>query len=255
MRTRILALALIAIAGVPALARAQFSPLSGVPVPPADPARVLQLSFDADGRVSLSARSVTIREILAEWARQCGCYVVNGDKLPGGPLEIPVLFEHESQAAVLESLLRQAAGFVLTPRRAGVASRSNFETIYIVATSTPSAAGSYTPPPVTPSYGVSTPGGPDDELAPVAPTAPGAAPVQPPGADAPPIPNAPLPPGMSPSSYPSTSTPAPAPPGTPGTFVPIVPVTSGPAQPQAGAPGTVPPSQTPPPIPLPQVGR
>jgi hypothetical protein len=89
----------------------------------------------------------------------------------------------------------------------------------------------------------------------VAPTAPGAAPVQPPGADAPPIPNAPLPPGMSPSSYPSTSTPAPAPPGTPGTFVPIVPVTSGPAQPQAGAPGTVPPSQTPPPIPLPQVGR
>jgi hypothetical protein len=259
MRMRILALAVIAAVSAPAAARAQFPAPLGTPTPQAgDPGRVLQLTFEPDGRVSLSAKGVTIREILAEWARQCGCYVVNGDKMMGGPLEIPLLFEHQSQATVLESLLRQAAGFVLTPQRAGVTSKSNFETIYIVATSMPSAS-SYVPSQAAPSYGVSTPGGPDDEIPPVTPTAPGAALAQPPTASAPPTPtsSAPLPPGMAPSSYPTTSTPAPPPPGTPGTFVPIVPVTSGPAQPQAGAPGTVAPapSQTPPPIPLPQPGR
>ncbi len=255
MRTCLLALAVAAAIGAPDVARAQFpTPPGGAASPAPESTRVLQLSFDPDGRVSLSAKGVTIREILAEWARQCGCYVVNGDKMAGGPLEIPLLYEHETQAAVLESLLRQAAGFVLTPQRAGVTSKSAFETIYIVATSSPSAS-SYAPPPATPSYGISTPGAPDDEIAPVTPVVPGAA--QQPTAPPTPTSSAPLPPGMVPSTYPSTSTPAPPPPGTPGTFVPIVPVTAGPPQPQAGAPGTVTPtpSATPPPIPLPQVGR
>jgi hypothetical protein len=259
MRMRVLALAVIAAVGAPAVARAQFPAPLGAPAPViADSPRMLQLSFESDGRVSLAAKGVTIREILAEWARQCGCYVVNGDKMTGGPLEIPLLFEHQPQGTVLESLLRAAAGFVLTPQRAGVTSKSSFETIYIVATSAASAS-SYVPPPSTPSFGISTPGGPDDEIAPVTPIAPGAALAQPPTASAPPTPtsSAPLPPGMAPSSYPTTSTPAPPPPGTPGTFVPIVPVTAGPPQPPAGAPGTVAPapSQTPPPIPLPQPGR
>jgi hypothetical protein len=260
MRMRILALAVIAAAvGAPAAARAQFPAPLGAPAPvTADSEHVLQLSFDPDGRVSLSAKGVTIRDILAEWARQCGCYVVNGDKMTGGPLEVPLLFEHQPQEAVLESLLRPAAGFVLTPARAGVTSKSDFETIYIVATSAASAS-SYLPPPTTSPFGVSTPGGPDDEIAPVTPIAPGAALAQPPAASAPPTPtsSAPLPPGMAPASYPTTSTPTPPPPGTPGTFVPIVPVTAGPPQPQATAPGTVAPgsSQTPPPIPLPQPGR
>jgi hypothetical protein len=256
MRMRILALAAIAAISAPAAARAQFVVPFGTPAPQAGPDRVLRLTFEPDGRVSLSAKGVTIREILTEWARQCGCYVVNGDKMTGGPIEVPLLFEHQSQATVLESLLRQAAGFVLTPQRAGVTSKSNFETIYIVATSTP-AAGSYVPSQTTPSYGVSTPGGPDDEIPPVTPMTPGAVLALPPAASAPSTPTSTAPPGMAPSSYPTTSTPAPPPPGTPGTFVPIVPVTSGPAQPQAGSPGTVAPApaQTPPPIPLPQPGR
>ncbi len=58
----------------------------------------LELSFDAAGAVTLRAHRVTVRQILAEWARQCGCLVVNADKLTGGPLQVPVEFQHETQA-------------------------------------------------------------------------------------------------------------------------------------------------------------
>jgi hypothetical protein len=106
------------------------------------PARQLQLSFESEGAVTLMASNVTVREILAEWARKCGCFVVNADRLAGGPLTVPIAFERESQARVLASLLRQAAGYVLTPRRAGTNSASAYETIFIVASSSPAAAPS-----------------------------------------------------------------------------------------------------------------
>src|SRR6187399_2464147 len=136
--------------------------------------RVLNLSFDKDGRITLAAKNVSMREILAEWARQCGCYVVNAEKLTGAALPYPLLYEHETQGRVLESLLRQAAGYVLTPQRAGVVSRSNFETIYILPTSTAVASSSFAPPSVPAgAYPMPTPGGPDDELPPIVPMIPG----------------------------------------------------------------------------------
>jgi hypothetical protein len=200
--------------------------------------RELNLSFDQDGRVTLAAKNVAMREILAEWARQCGCYVVNGDKLTGPAVPFPLLYEHETQARVLESLLRQAAGYVLTPQRAGVTSRSNFETIYILAASSP-VATSYTPPANTGIYSVPTSGTPDDELPPVVPipsviprAAPSAEPNRAPG-----------------SSTPMSAAPASRTPGMVTTFVPIVPIGAQPNN--SPAPGSVSPTGPPAPLPVP----
>jgi hypothetical protein len=243
MRNTCLILTLLtALTGGAAVVRAQ----GAVP----DSTRVLNLSFDQDGRVTLSARNVTIREILGEWARQCGCYVVNGDKVPGVPLAIPLLYEHEAQAKVLESLLRQAAGYVLTPQRAGVVSKSNFETIYILATSNP-VATSFQPVSTPNPYPMPTAGAPDDELPPILPagaprplTNPSAGPVpQPPGSEGRGT-------GMP---QPGQSTmPTARPGGLPSTFVPIRPVDS--SQP-ATPPTATPPGAVPPPMPTGAPGR
>jgi hypothetical protein len=200
--------------------------------------RTLQLSFDADGNVNLAARNVTVREVLAEWARQCGCYIVNADRLPGGPMPMLIQFEHQPQGLVLESLLRQAAGYALTPQRAESRSISNFETIYILATSSPTQ-GAYIPPPSAPVMSMPTPGSPDDEIPPVIPQGPQ-------GVPRPEFP----PPGTMPGNLPvPSSAPAPTsrPGGTPTTFVPIVPV--GTPQSSAPAPGSVTPALPPTPMP------
>jgi hypothetical protein len=193
--------------------------------------RVLQLSFEPDGRVSLRAQHVTTREILAEWARLCGCHLVNADGMRGDPVAIPLLFEHQPQAVVLNSLLRQAAGYVLTPRRLGVAGPSEFETIYIVPTSNPTT-GTFVagPQPMASPVPLSTAGSPDNEIPPVPEAGQPAANVPAPGA-------------------------RPAGPGAPGTglpslFVPIVPVQSSPfttpSPSRGGGPGPPTPATPPP---------
>lgn len=221
------------------------------------PGRELQLSFNADGTVNLKAQNVSARDILIEWRRQCQCHVINAEQLPGGAIMLPLQFENAPQGDVLRSLLRSAAGFVLTPQRPGTQSASNYETIYILATSHP-VAGAYVPPPVQAGPVAPTPGGPDDELPPVVPAVPVAPPPAPaaqpttsqnpfgsrstespfvtvapapgpattPGA---PIP-APTPPGMPvPAPGPAPGQPPPPPPSRPGTVVaPVVPVQSNP---------------------------
>jgi hypothetical protein len=142
--------------------------------------RILRLSLNADGTVNLAARNVTAREILAEWARQCQCFVVNAEQLPGGALMVPLQFEQASQSTVLATLLRQAAGYVLTPQRPGAQSASKYETIYILATSTP-VASAYVPPPAAAGPPPPTTGVPDNELPPVVPI-----PMLPAGQQAPP---------------------------------------------------------------------
>lgn len=196
--------------------------------------RVLHLQFDADGRVTLRAEHVTPREILAEWARLCGCHLVNAAGLRGEPLDVPLLFERQSQSAVLNSLLRQAAGYILTPRRPGSAGPSEFETIYIVPVSTPTASPmAAAPPPMPMTVPIATPGVPDNEIPPVQA-------ITPPAAGAPTTGT----PGAKPAgpAYPGS--------GLPGVVVPIIPLPSspfmnptpnrsgGPGQPTTPAPGT-----------------
>ncbi|MCC7008738.1 MAG: hypothetical protein IT184_07970 [Acidobacteria bacterium] len=188
--------------------------------------RKLALEFAADGTVTLAANGVSVRDIIAEWRRLCGCHVVNGDRLSPAIVPVPLEFVHVPQARVLEALLRQATGYALTPRRAGHAGVSQFETIYIVASSQTSAVGA--PPPFTPVVRpapiIPTPGSPDDEIPPVQPG---------------------LPPRPSEMEPPATEPPAaasrPAGVSVPAVIVPIGPSRGGaPATPAPGLPTPMP---------------
>jgi len=169
---------------------------------PASPARRLEISFDLDGHVTLVAENVTLREVLAEWGRVGGAYMVNADKLPGGPISI-MRFDGRPEQEVLDSLLRSAAGYILGPRTARTSGPSLYETVMILPTSTPTATGAY-PGQTSAANPFRIPGAPEDEIPPVVPATGIPAPETPAQTEAP----------RAPAGSPS-----------PGVFVPIVPVT------------------------------
>jgi len=100
----------------------------------------LRLSM-SNGRVTLIAHDVTVREILAEWARVGQAKIVNAEKLTGGPVTIELTDVPEARA--LDTVLRSAAGYVMAPRTAGAPGPSLYDRILILATSRPPMA----PPP------------------------------------------------------------------------------------------------------------
>jgi hypothetical protein len=108
---------------------------------PAEAQLTLSIS---NGRVSLDAKSVPTRQILAEWARIGGTKIVGGEKITGAPLTLKLVDMPEKQA--LEIILRNVAGFMAAPRQASAApGESTYDRILIMATSsapatTPSAA-------------------------------------------------------------------------------------------------------------------
>jgi len=67
-----------------------------------------------DGRVTLSARDASLRQILAEWERVGGTRVFNRDRTPGTLLTIELTDVVESQA--LATLMRSAAGYAAAER-------------------------------------------------------------------------------------------------------------------------------------------
>ena len=101
-------------------------------IPALASARDLSLTI-VDGRVTLVAQDVTVRQILAEWARIGQTKIVNGDKLIGPPITLELHDVPEGKA--LETVLRSAAGYVVAPRMTGSSGNSNFESIAILATS------------------------------------------------------------------------------------------------------------------------
>jgi hypothetical protein len=160
--------------------------------------RRLDLTFN-DGKVTLVAQGVTVREIMAEWARRCGCLVQGTDRLTGGST-VPMQFEDQPEAAVLESLLRSAGGYLLGPKASGSRGASMYGSVSVFPVSHGIAPPSYAPsaPIAAP---LVTGGTPDDEIPPVTPVSNPQTPAQ---------------------------TPPPASPGRPGgPAVPIVPVGSG----------------------------
>jgi hypothetical protein len=64
----------------------------------------------ANGRVTLSAQDVPLRQILAEWERLGGLRIINRDRVPGALVTIELTDVPEEKA--LETVLRPAAGFV-----------------------------------------------------------------------------------------------------------------------------------------------
>ena len=162
--------------------------------------RKISITFDMAGRVTLVAENATIREILNEWGRVGGSYIINGERLSGAP--IPMLrFENKPEAEVIDSLLRTAAGYILGPRTVRTSGPSAYEAVMILPTSTPVGSAVASAPPAS---SFRTPGAAEEEIPPVTPpanVAPPPAPTEAPGAGR-----------------------ASAPP-QPGVFVPIVPIT------------------------------
>jgi hypothetical protein len=106
----------------------------------------LKLSMQ-DGRVTIIADNVPLRQILQEWARIGQARIVNADKLNGPAVTIQLINAPEKEA--LDILLRSAAGYIAAPRPVAVAGAAMYDRITIMATSRPptTMAGNNPPPP------------------------------------------------------------------------------------------------------------
>jgi hypothetical protein len=120
----------------------------GIPVlaallcaPAAADARDLRLSI-ANGRVTIVAQDVTIRQILDEWGRVGQTKVVGAERLTGPAVTLELNDVPEARA--LEALLRSASGYIAKPR-SGTVGTSSYDRILIMPASKPPAM-SATPP-------------------------------------------------------------------------------------------------------------
>lgn len=107
----------------------------GLSVPAA--AGELKLTM-ANGRVTLIADNVPLRQILQEWARIGQANIVNADKLQNSMMTLQIVDTPERD--VLDILLRSAAGYIAAPRPTAVATAATFDRVTIMATSRPPAA-------------------------------------------------------------------------------------------------------------------
>jgi hypothetical protein len=98
-----------------------------------------------NGRVTLIAQDVPLRQILAEWERIGKTTIVNGDKLTGPPMTLQVVDMPERE--VLEMLLRSASGYIAAPRHEGATGLSVFESVRILPTSKGPVGGAASLPP------------------------------------------------------------------------------------------------------------
>src|SRR6266540_6397885 len=78
----------------------------------------LKLSMQ-DGRVTLIADNVPLRQILQEWARIGQTKIVNADKMSGPAISLQLINAPERD--VLDILLRSASGYIAAPRPVPVA--------------------------------------------------------------------------------------------------------------------------------------
>ena len=108
----------------------------------------LQLQIH-NGRVTLKAKDVSVREILGEWARVGAARVVNADKVLGGPISLELADVPEKQA--LDIILRNVSGYLAAPRPVFAPNQSVYDRILILATSAAPASG---PPRPTPAVGM-----------------------------------------------------------------------------------------------------
>ena len=117
----------------------------------------LMLSMQ-NGRVSIVADNVPLRQILQEWARVAQATIVNADKLASPNISIRLTDAPEKEA--LDILLRSAAGYIAAPRPVLVAGAGTYDRITIMATSrAPAATASAVMP--TPTFQRQPP--PDDD--------------------------------------------------------------------------------------------
>lgn len=87
----------------------------------------------SNGRVTLMATDVPLRQILDEWARVGQTTIVNGDKLTGPPLTLQLVDRPERE--VLDLLLRSASGYIAAQRQVSLAGASVFDRVMILPVS------------------------------------------------------------------------------------------------------------------------
>lgn len=105
----------------------------------------LKLSMQ-DGRITLIADNVPLRQIFEEWGRVGQAKIVNADKLSGPAITLQLVDAPEKEA--LDILLRSAAGYIAAPRPVAVAGAALYDRVTIMATSRPppATAGNVPPP-------------------------------------------------------------------------------------------------------------
>ena len=107
----------------------------------------LQMSLH-DGRVTIDAQDVTVRQILTEWARIGQTQIVNVERISGGPITLKLENVPEKQA--LEIVLRAVPGYIALPRATVVANASIYDRILVMPTTTAVAAARPQPTPSFP---------------------------------------------------------------------------------------------------------
>jgi hypothetical protein len=104
-----------------------------------------------DGRVSLDAQDVTIRQILTEWARVGKTQIVNLERVNSGAVTLK--FDGLPESEALDIVLRALPGYLAAPRRSRVADASVFDRIVLLTSTSvaPAAAvnNQFRPPPPT----------------------------------------------------------------------------------------------------------
>lgn len=111
-------------------------------------ARLLFLPYDAaaqgltleieNGRVTLSAQGVSVRQILDRWAKAGDVTVVNAERVSATPLTLTLVGVPEREA--LATLLRDVSGYVVGSRRQTAAGAVAGIDRILILTSTPGAA-------------------------------------------------------------------------------------------------------------------
>ena len=128
-----------------------------------------------NGRVTLVAKDVTVRQILTEWARVGQTKIINLERIPGGPVSLEL--DNVPEAQALDVLLRSVAGYLAAPRPVDAPNLSHFDRIVVMPTSTaprPAPSSASAPAfaqPAPPQFGPQLPvdDQPDDEPAPPMP--------------------------------------------------------------------------------------
>jgi len=100
-----------------------------------------------DGRVSIQADNVSVRQILQEWARVGQTRILNIEKLSGPNISLQLNNVPERDA--LDIVLRSATGYIAAPRATPVAGAATFDriTIFMTASRPPVQVASAPPPP------------------------------------------------------------------------------------------------------------
>jgi len=127
----------------------------------ATPARAELVITMHDGLVTVNAKDVTLRQIMAEWAKVGQTKIVNAEAIAGGPITISLVDVPEEQA--LATLLRSVSGYLAAPRPTVVKNAARYDRILVVPTAaTPARPPTAALPPAFPQPRVQAPQNNDD---------------------------------------------------------------------------------------------